>query len=134
MFTFVDGPDVANDSTWLPLVGNELALASRLPVVAVDSHVYGHAADEDRLAAKGVLHARLARAAADPIDVFVTHLQAGAEHGAVRRRQLEELAAFIRRKVNGAAHPILVLGDFNVRGSRVDRQDPVPTIAFWCSS
>ena len=130
MFTFVDGPDVANDSTWLPLVGDELALASRLPVVAVDGHVYGHAADEDRLAAKGVLHARLARAADDPIDVFVTHLQAGAEHGAVRRRQIEELASFIRRKVNGAAHPVLVLGDFNVRGSRVDRQDPSSDYRF----
>jgi endonuclease/exonuclease/phosphatase family metal-dependent hydrolase len=124
MFAFVDGPDVENASTWLPLVGNELALASRLPVVAVDGHVYGHAAEEDRLAAKGVLHARLARADADLIDVFVTHLQAGAEHGAVRRRQLEELTAFIRRKANGAAHPVLVLGDFNVRGSLVDRQDP----------
>jgi endonuclease/exonuclease/phosphatase family metal-dependent hydrolase len=123
MFEFVDGPDLPEDSTWLPLVGNELALASRLPVVATGGHIYGHAADEDRLAAKGVLHARLARAAADPIDVFVTHLQAGAEHGAVRRGQLEELAAFIRRKVNGAA-PVLVLGDFNVRGSLVDRQDP----------
>ena len=118
---------------WLPLVGNELALASRLPVVAVDSHVYRHAAEEDRLAAKGVLHARLARAADDLIDVFVTHLQAGQEHGAVRRRQIEELTSFIRRKVNGAAHPVLVLGDFNVRGSLVDRpRRPVPTIAFWC--
>jgi endonuclease/exonuclease/phosphatase family metal-dependent hydrolase len=124
MFEFVDGPDLADDSAWLPLVDNELALASRLPVGAVDGHVYTHAAEEDRLAAKGVLHARLARAAGDPIDVFVTHLQAGAEHGAVRRGQLEELGAFIRRKVNGAAHPVLVLGDFNVRGSLVDRQDP----------
>jgi endonuclease/exonuclease/phosphatase family metal-dependent hydrolase len=124
MFAVVDGPDVANASTWLPLVGNELALASRLPVVATGGHVYRHAAEEDMLAAKGVLHARLARAADDLIDVFVTHLQAGAEHGAVRRRQIEELASFIRRKVNGAAHPVLVLGDFNVRGSRVDRQDP----------
>jgi endonuclease/exonuclease/phosphatase family metal-dependent hydrolase len=124
MFEFVDGPDLADDSTWLPLVDNELALASRLPVIATGGHIFGHAADEDRLAAKGVLHARLARAGADPIDVFVTHLQAGAEHGAVRRGQLEELAAFIRRKVNGAPHPVLVLGDFNVRGSLVDRQDP----------
>jgi endonuclease/exonuclease/phosphatase family metal-dependent hydrolase len=130
MFKFVDGPDVANASTWLPLVGNELALASRLPVVAVDGHVYGHAAEEDRLAAKGVLHARLARADDDLIDVFVTHMQAGAEHGAVRRRQIEELASFIRRKVNGATHPVLVLGDFNVRGSRVDRQDPSSDYRF----
>ena len=76
------------------------------------------------LAAKGVLHVRLARAGADTIDVFVTHLQAGAEHGAVRRAQIEELASFIRREADGATHPVLVLGDFNVRGSRVDRQDP----------
>ncbi len=130
MFAFVDGPDVENASTWLPLVGDELALASRLPVVAVDGHVYGHAAEEDRLAAKGVLHARLARADDDLIDVFVTHMQAGAEHGAVRRRQIEELASFIRRKVNGATHPVLVLGDFNVRGSRVDRQDPSSDYRF----
>jgi endonuclease/exonuclease/phosphatase family metal-dependent hydrolase len=124
MFAVVDGPDVADESGWLPLVGDELALASRLPVVATDGHVYDHAAEEDRLAAKGVLHARLARGAEDLIDVFVTHLQAGQEHGAVRRRQIEELTSFIRRKVNGAAHPVVVLGDFNVRGSQVDRQDP----------
>jgi endonuclease/exonuclease/phosphatase family metal-dependent hydrolase len=123
MFAVVDGPDLADESGWLPLVGNELALASRLPVVAVDGHVYANAAEEDRLAAKGVLHARLAHGADDWIDVFVTHLQAGHEHSAVRRRQIEELTSFIRRKVSGAAHPVLVLGDFNVRGSRVDRQD-----------
>ncbi len=61
MFAFVDGPDVRTTGSWLPLVGNELALASRLPIVAAGSHVYGHAAEEDALAAKGVLHARLAR-------------------------------------------------------------------------
>ena len=124
MFTFVDGPDIEDELTWLPLVGNELALASRLRVVAVGGHVYQNAAEEDMLAAKGVLHARLARSADDLIDVFVTHLQAGDEHGAVRRRQIEELTSFVRRKVNGAAHPVVVLGDFNVRGSLVDRQDP----------
>src|SRR5690554_7293765 len=53
--------------------------------IATDGHVYAHAAEEDALAAKGVLHARLANGVAGPIDVFVTHLQAGAEHGAVRR-------------------------------------------------
>lgn len=124
MFAYADGPDLADGSRWLPLVGDELALASRLPVVATDGHVYAHAAVEDRLAAKGVLYARLAAAAGASIDVFVTHLQAGHARGAVRRRQIEELAAFVRRKVNGAAHPVLVLGDFNVRGSLVDRQDP----------
>ena len=128
-FAFVDGPDV-EDGSWLPLVGNEVALASRLPVVAAGSHVYRTAAEEDALAAKGVLHVRLARSADDLIDVFVTHLQAGEEHGAVRRRQIEELASFIRARVNDAAHPVLVLGDFNVRGSRVDRQDAASDYVF----
>jgi endonuclease/exonuclease/phosphatase family metal-dependent hydrolase len=123
MFTFVDGPDL-EDGSWLPLVGNELALASRLPVLAASSHIYQAAAEEDVLAAKGVLHARLARRDDDVIDVFVTHLQAGDEHGAVRRRQIEELGSFMSDALKGAANPVLALGDFNVRGSRVDRQDP----------
>jgi endonuclease/exonuclease/phosphatase family metal-dependent hydrolase len=129
MFAFVDGPD-AEDGSWLPLVGDELALASRLPIVATGSHVYEHAAEEDALAAKGMLHARLARGRGEVIDVFVTHLQAGDEHGAVRRRQIEELARFIRQTVDGAAHPILVLGDFNVRGALVDQQDPASDYRF----
>jgi endonuclease/exonuclease/phosphatase family metal-dependent hydrolase len=129
MFAVVEGPDVDHGS-WLPLVGNELALASRLPIVAAGGHVYEHAAEEDALAAKGVLHARLGRGPGELIDVFVTHLQAGDEHGAVRRRQIEELTRFIRETVDGAADPILVLGDFNVRGTLVDRQDPASDYNF----
>jgi endonuclease/exonuclease/phosphatase family metal-dependent hydrolase len=124
MFAFVDGPRVEPDGPWLPLAGDELALASRLPVVAIQGHIYAHAAGVDVLAAKGVLHARLVRGAHDLVDVFVTHLQAGREHGEVRRAQIEELGSFMRDTMNGTADPVLVLGDFNVRGSRVDRQDP----------
>jgi endonuclease/exonuclease/phosphatase family metal-dependent hydrolase len=123
MFAFVDGPDV-EDGSWLPLVGDELALASRLPIVTTSSHVYEDAAEEDALAAKGVLHARLAGGPSGVLDVFVTHLQAGDEQGAIRRAQIEELAAFIRRTLDGAVNPVLVLGDFNLRGSRLDREDP----------
>lgn len=121
MFALVEGPAI-DDGEWLPLVGNELTLASRLPIVATGSHVYRHAAEEDVLAAKGALHARLATRGA-VVDVFVTHLQSGEEHGAVRRRQIEELARFVHYRVSGTANPILVLGDFNVRGSLVDRRD-----------
>jgi endonuclease/exonuclease/phosphatase family metal-dependent hydrolase len=122
IFAFVDGPDLENGS-WLPLVGNELALATRLPVAAVSSHIYQAAAGEDVLAAKGALHVRLG-GGDNAVDVFVTHLQAGREHGPVRRAQIEELASFVRGSVKGTANPVLVLGDFNVRGSRVDREDP----------
>ena len=122
MFAFAQGPEV-EEGSWLPLVGNELTLASRLPIIRTASHIYVHAAEQDALAAKGALHVRLVRGD-DTIDVFVTHLQAGNEHGAVRRAQIEELASFIRREADGEPHPVLVLGDFNVRGSRVDRRDP----------
>jgi endonuclease/exonuclease/phosphatase family metal-dependent hydrolase len=91
MFEFVQGPDIERGS-WLPLVGNELTLASRLPIVRTAAHIYAHAAEEDALAAKGMLHVRLARGE-DTIDVFVTHLQSGQEHGAVRRAQIEELVS-----------------------------------------
>ena len=121
MFASAEGPEI-EEGAWLPLVGNELTLASRLPIVRTGAHIYRHAAEVDVLAAKGVLHVRLARDD-DTLDVFVTHLQAGAEHGAVRRAQIEELASFIRREADGT-NPVLVLGDFNVRGSGVDRQDP----------
>jgi endonuclease/exonuclease/phosphatase family metal-dependent hydrolase len=122
MFAFAEGPEIDGGS-WLPLVDNELALASRLPIVGSDGHVYEQAADEDALAAKGVLHARLADGPGGATDVFVTHLQSGDERGSVRRRQIEELAGFIRAKTQGGTDPILVLGDFNVRGALVDRQD-----------
>jgi endonuclease/exonuclease/phosphatase family metal-dependent hydrolase len=129
MFAFVEGP-AADGESWLPLVGNELALASRLPIVATDSHVYEHAAEEDVLAAKGVLHARLAGGPDDVMDVFVTHMQSGDQHGEVRRRQVEELARFIRASTAGAVNPVLVLGDFNIRGALVDRQDPASDYRF----
>jgi endonuclease/exonuclease/phosphatase family metal-dependent hydrolase len=127
MFAFAEGPDI-EEGSWLPLVGNELSLASRLPIVRTAAHIYGHAAEEDVLAAKGALHVRLARGD-DTIDVFVTHLQAGDENGPVRRAQIEELASFIRREAHGS-NPVLVLGDFNVRGSRVDRQDQGSDYSF----
>jgi endonuclease/exonuclease/phosphatase family metal-dependent hydrolase len=129
MFAFVEGPE-ADGGPWLPLVGNELSLASRLPIIAAGSHVYGHAAEEDALAAKGVLYARLAGGPGAAIDVFVTHLQSGDERGPVRRRQIEELGAFIRERAHGAADPILVLGDFNIRGTLVDREDPASDYNF----
>jgi endonuclease/exonuclease/phosphatase family metal-dependent hydrolase len=127
MFAVLEGPD-AETGSWLPLVGEELALASRLPIVATSSRVYKDAAWEDVLAAKGVLHARLGNLGAGGIDVFVTHLQAGEEHGAVRRRQIADLARFIR--ATAGSGPVLVLGDLNVRGARVDRLDPDSDYSF----
>jgi endonuclease/exonuclease/phosphatase family metal-dependent hydrolase len=125
MLAVVDGPDLPDEADWVPLVDDELALASRLPVVETGMHVFEDAAGVDVLAAKGVLHARLARGPEpeDLLDVFVTHLQANDEHGEARRNQIAELASIVQRTAQGIA-PIVVMGDFNVAGGHPDRADP----------
>ncbi len=147
MFTFLSGPGLPETTLpgvqidpdtrnlrIVPVLDDELALATRLPVVEVGELVYGAAADEDRLAAKGVLHARLARRSGqrlyDVVDVFVTHLQAGNDEAAIRRRQIEELARFIRQHSQGTTLPLLIMGDFNLDGGEASRRDPSSEYAF----
>jgi endonuclease/exonuclease/phosphatase family metal-dependent hydrolase len=122
-FAFLSGPPLPDDAGLLPLVDDELALASRLPIIASHTLTFTDSAGEDALAAKGVLHARLARAAGDELDVYVSHLQAGHEHAAVRRGQIAQLAAFIRDTA-AAQGPVLVMGDLNLWGGTPDRADP----------
>jgi endonuclease/exonuclease/phosphatase family metal-dependent hydrolase len=122
LFAFADGPDLP-DAGLLPLVGDELALASRLPILHVRQHRFEAAAGEDVLAAKGVLHARLALPGDGVLDVFVTHLQADSQHAPVRRRQIDELAAFVQGRPDPNQAMVLVMGDLNVWGGAVDRAD-----------
>jgi endonuclease/exonuclease/phosphatase family metal-dependent hydrolase len=108
-----------------------LALVSRLPLVASGELTYVSVPGElisDRLAAKGVLHARLRRSesapAADVIDVFVTHLESRDDE--IKHQQILELADFVgSRRAAGA--PALILGDFNVdgRGAECGRPQPL---------
>lgn len=121
-FALLSGPPLPDHVGFLPWVDDELALASRLPIVAQRTLTFTAAAGADALAAKGVLHARLARAKGDTLDVFVTHLQEGAEHAAERRAQISELAAFIR--ANAPQGPVLLMGDLNLWGGAPDRNDP----------
>jgi endonuclease/exonuclease/phosphatase family metal-dependent hydrolase len=130
MFATITGPDVPAGSGWLPLLGDELTLASRLPIESVDMRVYHEAAGADALAAKGALHVRLAlgpdpadHLPADHLDVFTTHLQANDDEEFVRRRQIEELADLVRSRADSEG-PVLVMGDFNLWGGDVDRADP----------
>jgi endonuclease/exonuclease/phosphatase family metal-dependent hydrolase len=123
MFETSAGPPIPADAGLLPLVDDELTLASRLPVVTRHTLVFTDAAAEDMLAAKGALHTRLARGQGDTLDVFTTHLQAGHEHAAVRRSQIAELAVFVAR-VAARQGPVLVMGDLNLWGGTLDRADP----------
>jgi endonuclease/exonuclease/phosphatase family metal-dependent hydrolase len=111
-------------------------LLSRRPLIASSTVVfknfskpadYGQRADG--FAAKGVLHARIARSAQEPknfIDVFVTHLEARADD--LRPLQYKELAEFIK-KTSDENHPMLLLGDLNTYGMPKQQNDPTSQYA-----
>ena len=105
-----------------------LLLLSRYPVRHVDRYTFHHKAGFDAWAKKGVIHAVVCRDAAsdsnDCLDVFATHLQAGALHQAPRLGQVQELAHFIHTiRTASPDRPAVVMGDFNINGVS-DPSDP----------
>jgi endonuclease/exonuclease/phosphatase family metal-dependent hydrolase len=117
--------DFLSSDAALAWLGDEVALASRLPIVDSAAMAYSVARGSDALAAKGVLHARLWRGGNAPqgdlLDLFVTHLQAN--YPDVRKVQIAELTAFIRERSDPAV-PAILLGDLNIDGSAAARRDP----------
>ncbi len=113
-------------------------ILTRLPIVESNSVIYEHFSTPkeyglgaDGFAAKGVIHARIARSAEDAdaentIDVFVTHMEARST--AERELQYPELGAFIK-KVSDPDRPMLLLGDLNTRGNPEYRKDPASRYA-----
>lgn len=103
-----------------------LSLLSRFPLVEDHSVVYRnfstpeqYGLGADGFAAKGVLHARVALPAGrftkdEVVDVFVTHFEA--RDGSLRRKQFDELAAFMSKHTS-ASRLFLLLGDLNTRGN-----------------
>jgi endonuclease/exonuclease/phosphatase family metal-dependent hydrolase len=106
-------------------------LLTRLPVLDSHSIVFQHYSTPmkyglraDGFAAKGVIHARVARAQDEPdsfVDVYVTHLEARADH--LRPLQYDELARFVR-ETSDPNSPVLLLGDFNTRATLEYSDDP----------
>jgi endonuclease/exonuclease/phosphatase family metal-dependent hydrolase len=107
-------------------------ILTRWPVLEENATVYTHFSSPrdygiraDGFAAKGVIHARIARSKDcidEWVDVFVTHLEARADE--LRPLQYKELGAFIRQHAD-AAHPALLLGDLNTNGLPEYRADQV---------
>ena len=133
LFAAISGPGLADEGDWLPLVDDELALASRLPVAAVDTLTFAAAAGAERSPprARSMPASCAGPARADVLEVYVTHLQADAEQAEIRRRQVEELAAFVRRTARAAA-PVLLLGDLNVWGGAPERPTRHPSTITSC--
>lgn len=106
-------------------------LLSQRPLVATGATVFEHYSKPadygfaaDGFAAKGVIHGRIARAATTPdqaIDVYVTHLEARANH--LRPQQYAEMADFIKQTSDPQA-PLILMGDLNTNGLTAQRQDP----------
>lgn len=106
-----------------PIMGHEITIASRFPIVQSGEYIYQNRYGIDSLAAKGIMYARLQLGTNDLpsyIDVFATHLQAG--YSEIRRAQILELADFIYEHSDHST-PILLLGDFNINGAPIAQSD-----------
>jgi len=121
-FDFVDLPD---NSQIDPILDDEIAIASRFPIIAVHSITYSECSGIDCLADKGAIHARVWRGPGhhgrDSIDVFTTHLNNGDD--SILLQQVDQLAAFIDQH-NDKKTPVIITGDFNVPGDPADLANP----------
>ncbi|WP_162806491.1 endonuclease/exonuclease/phosphatase family protein [Sphingosinicella terrae] len=105
-----------------------LAIATDFPIMASAFIPYarGSCAGFDCLSNKGVLFAEIAIPGVPGlVDVFTTHMQSQRasrvpedRHAEAHRRQMNELAAFIRTS-SPLTDPVLIGGDFNMRNSDV---------------
>lgn len=89
-----------------------LALYSPHPMRGLAFDAFEAERGFDRLKSKGVLRATVEFPGAGPVEVFVTHLQAGGSdaNARVRAAQIDQLLGL----VGATAGPAVVMGDFNL--------------------
>lgn len=111
-------PDDTRFMGGVAIAGRSKFLATHHLLYSVGSsrEKYGLAADG--FAAKGAVHARIARGGSHPptefVDVFVTHLESKDDE--IRQVQYRELADFVRREAD-PTHPVILMGDMNTCGN-----------------
>ena len=88
-------------------------------------HHFSQSAGWDRLARKGLLHARVALSPQIEMDVVTVHLQAGEDRtaAAVRQAQLLDVEQFVKN-VSSHERACVVCGDFNIDGLSAEREGP----------
>ena len=105
--------------------GTGLGIRSLGALLESRYHHFSRSTGWDRLARKGVLHARIGLSSHVEIDLVTVHLQAGEDPGAarVRQAQLGELSQFLQG-VTSRERACIVCGDFNICGLRTERAGP----------
>lgn len=120
---YVLGPDTESGSIIKQDSG--LLILSKLPIIAAGAFSFSDAQGSDRLANKGVVYARIKTGPSsdDYIHFFNTHLQSHG-YGETRFKNLSELLVFVSNAVaddrEEGIHPIIIVGDFNIRASLPD--------------
>ena len=86
-------------------------------------HHFSRSSGWDRLARKGLLHARVALSPQIEMDVVTVHLQAGEDQTAalVRQAQLLDVEQFVKN-VSSRERACIVCGDFNIDGLSSERE------------
>lgn len=92
-----------------------LSILTRLPLGDLETEHFRDAGEfQNRLASKGILLARL-QASGIPLDVYDTHMEAGASPAAQRARlgQADQVIKFVS-KHSPPDHAVILMGDFNM--------------------
>ena len=95
-----------------------LLILSKYPIMQSAFQAFSRGMHSDRLAVKGVLHARIQLSTHHSIDLFTTHLQASYRHPSskaellVRMKQLDALRKFVDLHTTGSM--TFICGDFNI--------------------
>lgn len=97
-----------------PFIGNELTILSKHPIVARNELAFGLASSFDRMAKKGVLHARIKTPHHGLVDVFNTHLNVRRPY--VHKHQLDSMVRFVGQH-QSKDRPVVISGDFNFTGT-----------------
>ena len=111
--------DRSKGKVWPPtLIGAGLGIASKFPLASSGLREFSRPhSGPDRLARKGLLHARIAVPDLGEIDLINAHWQAEREAGSqrVRARQMHDLVKLIG-ELGSESRPFFLCGDFNING------------------
>lgn len=95
-----------------------VVIVSRWPILEQEEIIYSTCVGSDCLANKGAMYVKINKGGRI-CHIFGTHLQSdsGLIESLVRKAQLQALAAFIKKKTEGAGtrgEPVIISGDFNI--------------------